>query len=144
MRARAYTASTLRWPQKKSSLLQWFSPYHASSRSSDGSRRKFSVFTRAVTCSYGSLLATVSYQLLPYMFGVKFSRTSAPYIYSAFFIRILIDVCYTIRYPDYLAHAHKYTYSKYQAFLFPSLEAWDLWCTIRFKIADRSMAPPID
>ena len=72
------------------------------------SRRKFSVFTRAVTCSYGSLLATVSYQLLPYMFGVKVSRTSAPpskrIIYSAFFIRILIDaftVCYTVRYPAY-------------------------------------------
>ena len=78
---------------------------------------------------------SVCYQLLPYMVDVKFSRANAPpipskrtkprttwtsYIYSAFFIRILIyafTVCYKVRYPDHLAHVHKYTYSKYQASL---------------------------
>ena len=42
------------------------------------------------------------------------------YIYSAFFLHTLIHaftVCYTVSYPDYLAHAHKYMYSKYQASL---------------------------
>ena len=76
---------------------------------------------------------SVCYQLLPYMLDVKFRRASTPpytwtsYIYSAFFIRILIyafTVCYTVRYPDYLAHAYKYTCSRYQASLL-SLEAWD-------------------
>ena len=103
---------------------------------SDGSSWKCSkMFTRAVTWSYGSLLhgywKSVCYQLLPYMFDMRFRRASAPptkpwtsYIYSAFFIGILITVCYTVRYPDDTAHAHKYTYSKYQASLL-SLEAWD-------------------
>ena len=77
---------------------------------------------------------SVCYQLLPYMFDMRFRRASAPpskrtkpwtsYIYSAFFIGILITVCYTVRYPDDTAHAHKYPYSKYQASLL-SLEAWD-------------------
>ena len=79
---------------------------------------------------------SVCYQLLPYMFDVKFSQTSSPpskrsvvfanhvdivYLLHVFHLySILIDaftVCYTVRYPDYLAHVHKYTYSKYQASL---------------------------
>ena len=72
---------------------------------------------------------SVCYQLLPY--NVKFSGASiqsreprghCTYIYSTFFVRILIyafTVCYTVR---YLTHAHKYMYSKYQASLL-SLEA---------------------
>ena len=52
------------------------------------------------------------------LYEVQPRTTWTPYTYSAFFIRILIyafTVCYTVRYPDYLAHAHKYTYNKYQA-----------------------------
>ena len=40
----------------------------------------------------------------------------------------LIDIVIpqdTVRYPEYLVHAHKYMYSKYQASLLSILRPWD-------------------